>query len=165
MSGRAAAALAVVALLALCAPALRAQNTTLTVSGLPTTFPIPDGSHFGAVPGHIDDPTYTNYTVQANNWPAGQTHTETISILCSGACPASGTKPLATLQYKLASDANWHTLTTALVVVESFTLTSTAAQRSPSHSSTIQWRFLLNWTTDTPGVTGRFNVRLRLTQS
>lgn len=162
MSGRAAAALAVVALLGGVLP-LRAQSTTLTVTGLPANFPGPTGADFFA--GSIVYATNTTYTITGNNWPANVTRTETIRIRCNNPCPVSGPKALATLQWKLAGAAAWNTLTTANVVVEAPSLTSTNANRNPTYSNSIQWRFLLSWTTDPPGALTTFNVRIRLTQT
>ncbi len=162
MSGRTAALLAVLALIGGALP-LGAQNTTLTVTGLPAVFPTPTGAEFHD--GAIVYSTYTTYTVTGNNWTPNLTRTETISIRCNTPCPFTGPKPLATLQWKRTAEANWHTLTTAFVIIEAPVLRSTAANRNPTYSNTIQWQFLLNWTADPPGALTTFNVRIRLRQT
>ncbi len=162
MSGRAAAALAVAALLGGAALPLRAQHTALTVTGLPASFAAPTGADFSL--GYVVYPANTTYTIGGKNWAAGQTATETVTIRCSAPCPVSGPKAPATLQWKLLGDATWHTLTTAYVTVEVVTLTATVARDDPTWSNTIQWRFLLDWTSDPPGALTTFTINLQLTQ-
>ena len=114
-----------------------AQGTTLTITGLPLTFSTPTGADFFAQ--SIASSNLTTYTVAASATGANAQRSATVSVR---ALTLTGN---ATLQWKTPT-GSWTTLTTSNVDVETFIL-----RKGESASNTLQWRYVLDWTTTTPG--------------
>jgi len=148
------------ALLVIGSPALVAgQRISLTVTGFPITFPTPTGADFAA--GYIESPAPTTFTVDALTGSVQLLRTTTVSVRCRTPCPATGSKPAGTLQWRRADQATWHTLTTTDTPVE-----TRQVQRMRSNdpwSNSIYWRFLLDWGSDPPGPLSRFDIIVTLT--
>ncbi len=146
-------------LAALAAPmGAAAQQTTLALTGFPVAFTTPTGADF--VSGSIQSATTTTYTVNATSGSTAQ-RTTVVSVRCRTPCPASGAKALSTLQWRGADLGTWTTLTTTNVFVEQRAVFRNGANDPWSNS--VLWRFLLDWTTDPPMASTRFNVRFTLT--
>ena len=135
-----------------------AQTTTLSVAGFPLLFPTPTGADF--VAGFIQSGTGTTFTVNATLGVLTQ-RTTIVSVRCGTPCPATGTKPLASLQWSRQDLGTWQTLTTTDAFVEQRVVFRNAL--NDPWSNTLNWRFLLDWTGDPPSANTRFNIRFTLT--
>ena len=107
----------VLAFVALVPATARAQavRTDLTVTGFPITLAAPTGSDY--LSGSIVSSPVT-FTVDATNGPAMTSRTAAVSIRCSLPCPTSGTKTLASLQWRRGDLGTWNQITTSDVLVE-----------------------------------------------
>ena len=130
----------------LCAPAVRAQTTTLAItSGSTATFSNPTLADY--VAGYIDGPT-VNFTVTLNGGPNGTTHTTTVEVCASNATLGSG-KALSNLLWQ-PSDASkpWQAITTGCTgaINPVRVVGSQALSKGTSWSGGVRFRMLLNWT-------------------
>jgi hypothetical protein len=146
-------------LLLLAFPALApAQQTSLTLAGFPLTTTSTTGGDYEAGAVSIGS---TTFTVNAtSNFPTLSPRTTTVYVTCRAACPRSGTLSINGLQWKRADQVAWTTITTGYVVVESRSVTFNGA--NDPWTQTVQWRYLLNWTTTAPTAASSFYIRFRL---
>jgi hypothetical protein len=149
-----------VALAVLAPEAVRAQAvlTSLTISGLPIVMPAPTGTDF--VNGSIQSSPVT-YVVDATSGPAFSIRNTSLSIRCALPCPTSGSKAMASLQWRRGDLGTWTSITTTDALVEQRWMVM--GFFNDPWTNTILFRFLLNWTTDPPGSGGVFNVVVTLT--
>jgi len=138
--------------------AAHAQKTQLTVSGYPIAFPSPTAADYTA--GFITSTGSLLFTVDATSGNSLQ-RTTSVSIRCAAPCPATGTKPLNTLQWQRPGGP-WTTLTTTNALVESRAVLRGLV--NDPWSNTIDFRFTLGWTTDPPSASANtYNIILTLT--
>jgi len=137
---------AVAASLALIAGAVeaRAQAATLTVTNAPVTVPSPTVTDYNA--GFVAAPTAVGFAVDIISGP--NTSRTTIVSIRSTAASMGGTKAIGDLQWRRADLANWNSVTTSDVSIQ----TVTPSRRADAPwSNSIFFRVLLSWTADAPG--------------
>jgi hypothetical protein len=139
------------------APA-QAVMTRLTVSGLPMVMPAPTGTDF--VNGSIESAPIS-YLVEAIGGPVFSPRSTSVSIRCALPCPTSGTKAMASLQWRRGDLGAWSPISTGDVLVEQRWMVMDLF--NDPWTNTILFRFLLDWSTDPPGSSGEFNLVLTLT--
>lgn len=150
MTRRRARAAALVASGFVAAGSLRAQTTTLTITGGSTTvFNQPTLADY--VTGYIDGPTVT-FTVSLSGGANGATHTTTVEICGSAATLGSG-KPISKLMWQ-PSDASkpWQSMTSSCAgaVSASRTVGSQSLAKGGSWSGGVRLRMILDWTDTAP---------------
>lgn len=129
---------------------LRAQTTTLTVTGgSATVFNQPTLADY--LTGYIDGPTIT-FTVSLTGGSASSTHTTTVEICGSSATLGSG-KAISKLMWQ-PSDASkpWQSMTSSCLgaVSASRTVGSQSLAKGGSWSGGVRLRMILDWTDTAP---------------
>jgi len=127
-------------------PALRAQTTTLAITGGSTaTFSNPTIADY--VTGYIDGPTIS-FTVTLNGGQNGVTRTTTVEV-CASATSLGNGKALSNLLWQ-PSDASkpWQAITTgcAGAVNAARVVGTQSLAKGASWSGGVRFRMLLNWT-------------------
>ncbi len=133
--------------------------TQLTLNGFPLTNTGPSILDFDAGSVALGSTTFTvNLTL--NLFGSFSPRVTTVRVRCNVACPASGTLPLAGLQWRRSDLATWNTLTTTFVTIE--TRTATFNGTNDPWSNTLFWRYLLSYAGTPPTAATQFNVQYEL---
>lgn len=129
---------------------LRAQTTTLTITGGSTaTFSQPTLADYSA--GYIDGPTIT-FTVSLTGGGANATHTTTVEICANSATLGSG-KSLSSLMWQPSDGSKpWQSITSSCAgaVSASRTVGSQVLAKGSSWSGGVRLRMLLDWIDTAP---------------
>ena len=133
-----------------------AQSTLLAVTGFPVTFAAPTAAELTA--GVISSATPVTFTVDART---GTSRTTTVSIRCAAPCPAAGSKPMATLQWRRADQGTWYPLSTTDAVVE--TRQQIRRGLNDPWSNSVYFQFTLDWLSDPAGPANNYNIIMTLT--
>lgn len=135
------------------------RMTSLTISGWPLSVTATSANDFEV--GFINLGS-TTFTVDAlSNQPVFTLRSTTVEVQCVPACPRTGTVPLAGVQWRRNDQANWTTLTTGYVPIETRTLAFNGV--NDPWSQTLHWRYALDWATNPPAAASQFRIRFRLT--
>jgi hypothetical protein len=120
---------------------LRAQQTTLTLSGSAIVFPVRTAADYDG--GYVTATSVVTFTVAA---PFLQvlTRTTTVSIHASSASLGGG-KPIGDLEWRRGDLSTWTPITGSAVTVETRTLNPLLGTNNP-WSNTIHFRIRLAWT-------------------
>jgi hypothetical protein len=141
------------------AAAAQLAFTQLSVTGFPLTNTGPSLLDFDAGSVSLGSTTFTvNLTL--NLFGNFSPRVTAVNVRCNPACPASGTLPLAGLQWRRADLATWNTLTTAFAPVE--TRTATFNGTNDPWSNSLFWRYQLSYTGTPPTAATQFNVQFQL---
>ena len=147
---------AIFAALVLVASPLRAQKTTLTLTGGTITFPAPTAADY--IAGFIDATTGVTFTVNSVN---GVQRTTTISIRSTSPNLGNG-KLIGDLKWRRSDLASWNSITLTDSQVEQRIVINKAL--NDPWSNTIFFRMVLNWTSDAPA-TYTANYQITLSQT
>lgn len=135
------------------------RRTEITLSG----FPI---SNVSTAPADFDAGFVllgsTSWTVDlTRNQGAGgfSPRVTTVNVVCAAPCPASGTLPVGSLEWRRADLGVWNPLSTTPTLVE--TRTATFNGTNDPWTNSVQWRYALSWT-GTPPSAATFNVAFEL---
>ena len=142
------AALALGALGALSAGAgiARAQNTDLTVTGAPLSFPAPTAADFNA--GYLLYPSPVTIQVNAVTGSARIDRVATVSVRATSATMGNG-KSVADLEWSYGSPVGpWQAMSTLAATVDSKAMQKNRV--NDPWSGQIYFRLRLSWATDTP---------------
>jgi hypothetical protein len=128
--------------LALSAPSLAAQRTTLTLTNGTVTFPAPTAADY--INGYVDAATGVTFTLNAIT---GASRTATVLIRATSASLGGG-KVLGDLQWRRSDLATWSAITSTDVQIEQRVMAKNGA--NDPWNNTIFFRMLLSWTMDAP---------------
>jgi len=148
--------IAILAALVLVASPLRAQKTSLTVTGGTITFPAPTATDY--IAGFVNAATGVTFTVNSLN---GLSRTTTISIRSTSPNLGNG-KLIGDLQWRRSDLATWSSINLADSQVEQRIVINKGL--NDPWSNTIFFRMVLNWTSDAPA-TYTANYQITLSQT
>jgi hypothetical protein len=147
---------AILAALVLVASPLRAQKTSLTVTGGTITFPAPTAADY--IAGFVNSTTGATFTV---NSLSGVTRTTTVSIRSTSPNLGNG-KLIGDLQWRRSDLATWSSITLTDSQVEQRIVINKGL--NDPWSNTVFFRMVLNWTSDAP-TTYTANYQITLSQT
>lgn len=156
-----AAAVCAVSLAAAAPRAAAAQLafTRIDVTGFPLTNTGPSITDFDAGSVSLGSTVFT-IDLTLNLLGNFSPRVTTARVRCNPACPASGTLPLAGLQWRRSDLATWNTLTTTFAEIE--TRTAAFGGTNDPWSNTLFWRYLLSYTGTPPTAATAFNIQFQL---
>jgi hypothetical protein len=133
--------------------------TRIAVTGFPLTNTGPAVIDFDAGSVALGSTTFT-IDLTLNIFGSFSPRVTTARVRCNPACPASGTLPLAGLQWRRSDLATWNTLTTTFATIE--TRTADFGGTNDPWSNTLFWRYLLSYTGTPPTAATAFNIQFQL---
>jgi hypothetical protein len=135
------------------------RRTNLTITGFPLSVASTTIAQFDAAAILIGSTTFT-VDLRTNNGGGGfSPRVTTVQVNCLAPCPATGTLPVGSLQWRRTDLAAWSPLTTAPVTVETRTAAFNGANDPWSNS--MQWRYAANWENTPPGAAS-FRIQYQL---
>jgi hypothetical protein len=135
-------AVAIAIAMPLLASPLKAQKTTVTLTGGTITFPAPTAADY--INGYVNSTTGVLFTINSVN---GVNRTTTISIRTTSA-NLGGTKVIGDLLWRRSDLATWNSISLTDAQVEQRALVNKGL--NDPWSNTIFFRMNLNWATDAP---------------
>lgn len=141
--------------------AARAQFffTRMTVADFPLTNTGPTILDFDAGSVSLGSTAYS-VELLLNFFGSFSPRVTAVAVRCNTPCPASGTAPVARLQWRRADLATWNTLTTTFVNIE--TRTATFGGTNDPWSNAMFWRYQLSYTAVPPMAATQFNIQFQL---
>lgn len=146
---------AAIALMLFAAP-LKAQKTSLTVTGGAITFAAPTAADY--IAGYVYSATGVTFTLDAQT---GASRTATVSIRSTSPNLGNG-KVIGDLEWRRSDLAGWNPITVSDAQVEQRIMIRNVA--NDPWSNTVFFRMKLSWTSDAPGVYSA-NYQITLSQT
>lgn len=135
------------------------RRTRLTITGFPLTVASTTIAQFDAASIIIGNTTFT-IDLRTNNGGGGfSPRVTTVQVNCLAPCPATGSLPVGSLQWRRSDLVAWTPLTTAPVTVE--TRTGVFNGANDPWSNSMQWRYVPNWVNTPPG-SASFRIQYQL---
>lgn len=135
------------------------RRTQLTITGFPLTVASTTIAQFDAGAILIGNTTFT-IDLRTNTGAGGfSPRVTTVQVNCLAPCPATGTLPVGSLQWRRSDLAAWTPLTMAPTTIE--TRTGVFNGANDPWSNSMQWRYVPTWV-DTPPGSASFRIQYRL---